>query len=141
VTTPGEPRRPEGRYDEQRPPNRWFVIIGAALFGVGVTFGVVRLYDDFGGRVDVAVQRMVIADRSVTLEFDVVKQTDRAAQCYLRAQDVDRNLLGELRVLVPAGKRTTRLTEVVETTRRANLGEVLRCQLLPEGTTTLPPAP
>ena len=127
------PRRPPGRYDEERPPNRWLVMGAATAFAVGVSFGAVRLYEDFGGRVTTQTQKMVIEDRRVLLEFDVVKKVDRAAECYLRAQDLDRVLVGEKRIVVPAGRRTTRVSETIDTTARANLGEVLRCRLLPEG--------
>jgi hypothetical protein len=127
----GGPRRPPGRYDEERPPNRWLVVGAAALFAVGVSLAVVRLYEDFGGNVANRTQVMDIRDDEVRLEFDVVKPVDRAARCYLRALDLDRNLIGEKTITVPAGQRTTRVTEVLPTERRANLGEVLRCQLLP----------
>jgi hypothetical protein len=131
----GEPRRPPGRYDEERPPNRWLVMAAATAFAVGVSYGAVRLYQDFGGSVSTQTQRMVISDDSVLLEFDVVKDEKRAAECYLRAQDIRRELIGERTIVVPAGKRRTRVTEVLPTTRRANVGEVLRCRLLPQEST------
>ncbi len=141
MTSPGEPRRPPGRYDEERPLNRWVVVGAATVFAVGVSFGAVRLYENFGGTVSTQTQRMVIADRSVLLEFDVVKDPARAAQCYLRAQDLRRNLIGSKTIVVPAGRKRTRVVETIDTTTRANLGEVLRCQLLPEGVSSPTPSP
>ena len=126
----GEPRRPEGRYDADPPPNRWVVMAAATAFAVGVSYGAVRLYQDFGGTVTTQTSKMVISDSSVLLEFDVVKDPDRAATCYLRALDLQRVLVGERTIEVPAGKRRTRVVETLPTERRANLGEVLRCRIV-----------
>ncbi|GAB2451778.1 DUF4307 domain-containing protein [Streptosporangium sandarakinum] len=72
------------------------------------------------------------ANRSDSLQitFEVVKPSDRAAVCRLRAVDVNHVEVGSREIDIPAGKGYIRLTEQLQTSAQATSGSVQYCHLV-----------
>ncbi|MGJ6961091.1 DUF4307 domain-containing protein [Streptosporangium sp. G11] len=67
---------------------------------------------------------------SLQITFEVVKPSDRAALCRLRATDVHHVEVGSKEVNIPAGEGYVRLTERLETSAPATSGHVQYCYLV-----------
>ncbi|GAA4223140.1 hypothetical protein FHR32_001863 [Streptosporangium album] len=67
---------------------------------------------------------------SMQITFEVVKPSDRAAVCRLRAMDVSHGEVGSREVTIPAGEGYVRLTERLETSAPATSGDVHYCYLV-----------
>ncbi|MEV7012446.1 DUF4307 domain-containing protein [Streptosporangium sp. NPDC051022] len=67
---------------------------------------------------------------SLQITFEVVKPSDRAAVCRIRAMDVGHAEVGSREVNIPAGEGYVRLTERLETSAQATSGDVHYCYLV-----------
>jgi hypothetical protein len=124
---------PPGRYGRRRDGRRRLLLPAtlAVLVGIAAVFLVVRLYSQYGdpnydaqivGWSDVTDQRM-------TIRFTVRVPAGGSATCGLRARDYAAAEVGRRTVTVTAKDSATHIdaSEVVTTTARAAVGEVVRC--------------
>jgi hypothetical protein len=126
---------PPGRYGRRRDGRRR--LLGPIIFGlvvgliaVGLT---VRLYGQYGDPAyDAQIVRWTgVTDTQITVDFKVRVPAGGSATCGLRARAYDGTEVGTRTVTVHAGTdRATSIeaSEVVATTARPAVGEVLRCQ-------------
>ena len=127
------PRRPPGRYDEQRPLPR------AVLIGGGVVLGVALLGLAYAGYSRFSTDRVqfgtiaykVTDDTTTQIRFQVDKDLTETVQCQLVARDADHTNVGSRTVTVgPAERQTVVTTSAVTTVRRAKTGEVVGCAVV-----------
>jgi uncharacterized protein DUF4307 len=126
---------PPGRYGRRRDGRRHLLgpIIFALVVGVIAVTLSVRLYDQYGNPAyDAQIVRWTgITDTQVTVDFKVRVPPGDSATCRLRARAFDGTEVGTRTVTVhPADDRATTIdaSEIVTTTAKASVGEVLRCQ-------------
>jgi hypothetical protein len=67
---------------------------------------------------------------SAQITFEVIKPSDRAAVCRLRAMDVGHAEVGSRELDIPAGEGYVRLTERLETSAQATSADVEYCYLV-----------
>jgi hypothetical protein len=124
---------PPGRYGRRRDGRRRLLVpaVLAVLVGIAAVFLVIRLYGQYG---DPAYDAQIVGwtevtDKQLTIRFTVRVPANGSATCGLRARDYGGAEVGRRTVTV-AGKATAatvEATEVVTTTARAAVGEVVRC--------------
>lgn len=125
---------PPGRYGRRRDGRRrlaapiiFAVVVAAAAIGLAI-----KMYDQYGDPAyDAQIVRWIdITDTQVTLDFTVRVPEGGAAVCSLRARDYDGAEVGSRTVTVQAspGETTIEASEVVPTTAKAFVGDVLRCR-------------
>ncbi|GID96073.1 DUF4307 domain-containing protein [Amorphoplanes digitatis] len=124
---------PPGRYGRRRDGRRrLFAPIALALVAaITVGFLAVRLYGRFGDP-DYDAQIVGwsdVTDSRITVKFTVRVPAGGSATCGLRARSYDGAEVGRATVTVGAegSARVIEVAEVVPTTARAAVGEVLRC--------------
>ncbi|MFI7598664.1 DUF4307 domain-containing protein [Actinoplanes sp. NPDC049681] len=92
----------------------------------------VRLYHQYGDPAyDAQIVRWTgVTQTQITVDFTVRIPPGGVATCNLRARDYDGNVVGTRTVTVRAadGKPTIEVSEVVPTTAKAFVGEVLGCR-------------
>jgi hypothetical protein len=103
----------------------------AVLVAITSVFLVVRLYGQYGDP-DYDAQIVGwsdVTDRQLTIRFTVRVPAGGAATCGLRARDYSGAEVGRRTVTVtaPGSDTTIKAAEVVTTTARAAVGEVVRC--------------
>ncbi|MFC3381320.1 DUF4307 domain-containing protein [Couchioplanes azureus] len=125
---------PPGRYGRRRDGRRRLlvpVIFAVVVAVVAVTLAV-RLYQQYGSpHYDAQIIRWTGAtETQITIDFTVRVPAGAAATCDLRARDYAGNQVGIRTVTVraAAGGSTIEASEVVPTTAKAFVGEVLRCR-------------
>ena len=128
------PAFPPGRYGRRRDGKRrlavpltilTLVIVGSVLLSV-------RLYQRWGDP-DYKAQIVGWTDvtpTQMTIQFTVRVPAGGSAECELRARDYGGNEVGRQTVTVAAtGAETTiSASEVIPTTARSSVGDVIRCQ-------------
>jgi hypothetical protein len=125
---------PPGRYGRRRDGRRRLAVPIAALVVVIVVCLLisVRLYRQYGDpNYDSQIVRWTgVTATQMTIDFTVQVPAGGSATCFLRAQAYDGTVLGSRTVTVTAtGDDTTiEASEVVTTTARALVGQVVRCQ-------------
>ena len=124
---------PPGRYGRRRDGRRRLLLPAmlAVLVGVTAVFLTIRLYGQYGDP-DYDAQIVGwsdVTDRQLTIRFTVRVPAGGAATCGLRARDYGGAEVGRRTVTVTAAGSATRIEagEVVTTTARAAVGEVVRC--------------
>jgi hypothetical protein len=93
----------------------------------------VRLYQRYG-QLDYRAQIVgwqQPTDARMMIKFTVRVPAGQPASCVLRARDFEGNQVGLRTVVVrpEPGETTIRAEEPVDTTERASVGDILRCQL------------
>lgn len=124
---------PPGRYGRRRDGRRRVLLpaVLAVLVGVTAVFLVIRLYGRYGDP-DYDAQIVGwsdVTDKQLTIRFTVRVPAGGSATCGLRARDYAAAEVGRRTVTVTAKDSATRIdaSEVVATTARASVGEVVRC--------------
>jgi hypothetical protein len=124
---------PPGRYGRRRDGKRRLAL--PIVFAVAIVVAVVaitfRAYSQWGGT-DYDAQIVgwdKVTDSQLTIEFRVTLPAGATAECLLRARDYDGAQVGSRTVSVRAnpGETSIQVAEVVPTTSRASVGDVLRC--------------
>ena len=125
---------PPGRYGRRRDGRRRLaapIIFGVVVAAVAVLLSV-RLYQQYGDPTyDAQIVRWTGAtETQVTIDFTVRVPPGDAATCTLRARDYSGAQVGTRTVTVRAtgDDSTISASEVVPTTAKAFVGEVLRCR-------------
>ena len=124
---------PPGRYGKRRDGRRHVLVpaLFAAALIVVLLLVSIRLYRQYGDPTyDAQVIRYVdISDTQVTIDFLVTVPPGGSATCVLRARSYDGAEVGRRSVQVTAadGERQVTASELVRTTARPFIGEVLRC--------------
>ena len=125
---------PPGRYGHRRDGRRRLaapIIFGVVVAAVAVLLSV-RLYHQYGDSTyDAQIVRWTGATNTqITIDFTVRVPPGEAATCTLRARDYAGAEVGTRTVTVRAtgDESTIKASEVVPTTARAVVGEVLRCR-------------
>ena len=125
---------PPGRYGRRRDGRRRLAapITFGVIVAVVAVFLSVRLYQQYGDPTyDAQIVRWTGAtETQVTIDFTVRVPSGAAATCTLRARDYDGGEVGNRTVTVRAtgNESTISASEVVPTTAKAFVGEVLRCR-------------
>ena len=125
---------PPGRYGRRRDGRRRLAapIIFGVIVAVVAVFLSVRLYQQYGDPTyDAQIVRWTgSTETQVTIDFTVRVPPGAAATCTLRARDYDGGEVGNRTVTVRAtgNESTITASEVVPTTAKAFVGEVLRCR-------------
>jgi hypothetical protein len=128
------PQFPAGRYGRRRDGRRHLAVpaVILTLVLVGCVFLAVRLYRQYG---DPTYDSQIIGWSDVTatqmrIKFSVNVPAGGSASCALRARDFGGNEVGNRTVVVRADGDATTITadELVPTTARASVGDVLRCR-------------
>ncbi|OJF14665.1 DUF4307 domain-containing protein [Couchioplanes caeruleus] len=125
---------PPGRYGRRRDGRRRLLVpvIFAVVVAVTAATLAVRLYQQYGNpHYDAQIVRWTGAtETQITIDFTVRVPAGGAAACDLRARDYAGNQVGIRTVTVraAAGGSTIEASEVVPTTAKAFVGEVLRCR-------------
>ena len=124
---------PPGRYGRRRDGRRRLLLpaVLAVLVGITAVFLVVRLYGQYGDP-DYDAQIVGwsdVTDRQLTIRFTVRVPAGGSATCGLRARDYAGAEVGRRTVTVaaPGSATSVEASEVVATTARAAVGEVVRC--------------
>ncbi|UQU63962.1 DUF4307 domain-containing protein [Couchioplanes caeruleus] len=125
---------PPGRYGRRRDGRRRLaapITFGVILTAIAVLLSV-RLYQQYGDPAyDAQIVRWTGAtDTQITIDFTVRVPRGEAATCTLRARDYGGTEVGTRTVTVRAAadESTIKASEVVPTTAKAFVGEVLRCR-------------
>ena len=124
---------PPGRYGRRRDGRRHVLVpaVLAVLVGIAAVFLAVRLYGQYGDpNYDPQIVGWTdVTDKQVTIRFTVRVPAGGSATCGLRARDYGGAEVGRRTVTVTAEQsaRTIEASEVVTTTARAAVGEVVRC--------------
>ena len=124
---------PPGRYGRRRDGRRRVLlpVVLAVSVGIAAVFLAVRLYSQYGDPTYDAqiVGWSDVTDRQMTIRFKVRVPAGGSATCGLRARDYDGAEVGRRTVTVTARDSATIVdaSEVVTTTARAAVGEVVRC--------------
>jgi hypothetical protein len=120
-------RRPEGRYDEPRRLPRPLAYALGGLLALLVLLGTFLAWQRSSAhRTSASVlSYRVVDDHSVEIRFDVAKSTESTVVCALRAVASDGAEVGKKDVTVGPGPRV--ITAVVQTSRRAAVGQVTGC--------------
>src|SRR5688500_6271586 len=124
---------PPGRYGRRRDGRRRLLLpaLLAVVVGIAAVFLVVRLYGQYGDPdYDAQIVGWAdVTDKQLTIRFRVRVPAGGAATCGLRARDYAGAEVGRRTVTVTAKDSATRIEadEVVTTTSRAAVGEVVRC--------------
>lgn len=124
---------PPGRYGRRRDGRRRLlapIVFGIIVIAVSVALSV-RLYHQYG---DPNYDAQIVgwndpAETQMTINFTVRVPAGGAASCVLRARTYDGAEVGRRVVTVTAtGRETTiRASEPVTTTKRASVGDVIKC--------------
>jgi hypothetical protein len=124
---------PPGRYGRRRDGRRRLLLpaVLAVLVGIAAVFLVIRLYGQYGDP-DYDAQIVGwsdVTDQQMTIRFKVRVPAGGSATCGLRARDYAGAEVGRQTVTVSATGSATSVDarEVVPTTARAAVGEVVRC--------------
>lgn len=124
---------PPGRYGRRRDGRRRLLLpaLLAVLVGIAAVFLVVRLYGQYGDP-DYDAQIVgwtEVTDKQITVRFTVRVPAGGSAKCGLRALDYNQAEVGRTTVTVTAKDSATSIdaSEVVPTTARAAVGQVVRC--------------
>jgi hypothetical protein len=128
------PEFPPGRYGRRRDGRRR--LLGPIIFGVVVAVVAValavRLYNQYGDpNYDAQIVRWTgVTETQITVEFTVRVPPGGTATCNLRARNYEGGVVGTRTVTVHAatGSPTINASEVVPTTAKAFVGEVLGCR-------------
>ncbi|MEV4705702.1 DUF4307 domain-containing protein [Actinoplanes sp. NPDC049316] len=125
---------PPGRYGRRRDGRRRpaaVIVFGVIVAALAVLLSV-RLYQQYGDPTyDAQIVRWTGAtETQITIDFTVRVPRGGAATCTLRARDYNGAEVGTRTVTVRAAgdKSTIEASEVVPTTAKAFVGEVLRCR-------------
>jgi hypothetical protein len=124
---------PPGRYGRRRDGRRRLLLpaLLAVLVGIAAVFLVIRLYGQYGDpNYDAQIVGWSdVTDKQLTIRFTVRVPAGGSATCGLRARDYGGVEVGRRTVTVTAKESASRVeaTEVVTTTDRAAVGEVVRC--------------
>ncbi|MDT5034332.1 MAG: hypothetical protein QOC94_4503 [Actinoplanes sp.] len=128
------PAFPPGRYGHRRDGrrNRAVPIAVLALVIAASLLLTVRLYQRWG-QTDYQAQIIGWTDvtpTSMTIRFTVTVPAGASTTCLLRARDYGGNEVGgrEVTLTAAAGATAIAADELVSTTARASVGEVLRCR-------------
>jgi Domain of unknown function (DUF4307) len=128
------PAFPPGRYGRRRDGRRHLAVPIAILAVVIVVCALisVRLYRQYGDpNYDAQIVRWTgVTATQMTIDFTVQVPAGGSATCFLRAQAYDGAEVGSRTVTVTASGDDTTLeaSEVVTTTARASVGQVVGCQ-------------
>jgi hypothetical protein len=124
---------PPGRYGRRRDGRRRLFVpaVLALLLGVAAVFLVIRLYGQYGDP-DYDAQIVGwsdVTDTQMTIRFTVRVPPGGSATCGLRARDYGGLEVGRRTVTVTAKQsaRTIDASEVVPTSTKAAVGDVIRC--------------
>ncbi len=135
IETPaGRPVFPPGRYGRRRDAHRrpWALIALAVAVAAGALAFGWSMYTRYGDPTyDATVIRYTdITDAGVRVDFTVRVPPGGAARCALRARSHDGAEVGRTEVAVPGmpGARQLTASQVVTTTARPFIGEVVRCR-------------
>ncbi|MEV4639133.1 DUF4307 domain-containing protein [Actinoplanes sp. NPDC049548] len=128
------PEFPPGRYGRRRDGRRR--LLGPVIFGVLVVVAAValavRLYNQYGDPAyDAQIVRWTgVTESQIKIDFTVRVPPGGSASCGLRARDYDGSVVGTRTVTVHATgeSRTIEASEVVGTTAKAFVGEVVGCR-------------
>jgi hypothetical protein len=131
----GAPVFPPGRYGRRRSAGRrrpWLVAL-LALGAIAVTSLIaVRLYQMYGNpHYDATVITYTdVTDSQMVITFRVTVPAGESATCVLRARARDGAVVGraDVRVAAPSSDTTITSSQRVPTSRKAFVGEVLRCR-------------
>jgi hypothetical protein len=124
---------PPGRYGRRRDGRRRLLLpaVLAVLVGIAAVFLVIRLYGQYGDpNYDAQIVGWSdVTDKQMTIRFKVRVPAGGSATCGLRARDYAGAEVGRATVTVsaPGSATTIDAREVLPTTARAAVGEVLRC--------------
>ena len=124
---------PPGRYGRRRDGRRRLLlpVVLAVLVGLAAVFLVVRLYGQYGDpNYDAQIVGWSdVTEKQMTVRFTVRVPAGGSATCGLRARDYAGAEVGRRTVTVTAKDSARRIDadEVVPTTARAAVGEVVRC--------------
>ena len=133
MTTPAFPAAfPPGRYGRRRSTSRtprWVVPALVCLVIAATSALAVSAYRRQAGDVQGAVRSYVVTSQSVRLTIEVTKPRNQPASCILRARDAAGDVVGQVKVPVPAAPGRVTATHTVPTHGRAVTGEVLGCTL------------
>jgi hypothetical protein len=128
------PAFPPGRYGHRRDGsrNRAVPIVVLTLVLAASLLLTVRLYQRWG-QTDYQAQIVGWTDvtpTSMTMRFTVTVPAAASTTCLLRARDYGGNEVGhrEVTLTAAAGATTISADELVSTTARASVGEVLHCR-------------
>ncbi len=69
----------------------------------------------------------VNSDSQVTVQLQVTKPADIVVNCVVVAEDFYSDIVGQENVLIPTGKTTASVSQVIPTESRAVLGNVSSC--------------
>ena len=125
---------PPGRYGHRRDGRRRSVLplIALALVIAASLLVTFRLYQRYG---QTDYQAQIVGwqdptDTTLTVKFTVRVPAGASARCVLRARDYGGNEVGRRTVVVKAGAGATSIEaeELVTTTAKASVGDVLGCQ-------------
>ncbi|MFI5492762.1 DUF4307 domain-containing protein [Actinoplanes sp. NPDC051859] len=125
---------PPGRYGRRRDGRRRLLapVIFALVIAVVALFLAVRLYQQYGNpHYDAQIVRWTEAtEKQITIDFTVRVPAGGTADCDLRARDYAGTEVGRQTVTVRAAGDATTIaaSEVLPTTAKAFVGEVLRCR-------------
>ena len=128
---------PPGRYGRRRDGRRHLAVpIVFALLILGLSLLVaVRLYRQYGDpRYDPQIVGWTdVTATQMTIRFTVRVPSGHAASCLLRARSYDGVEVGRrtVRVAAPGNDTTIDASEIVPTTARAAVGDVVRCRPAP----------
>ncbi|HEX7745583.1 MAG TPA: DUF4307 domain-containing protein [Micromonosporaceae bacterium] len=131
----GAPSFPPGRYGRrraQRPRRTWAIALLVVAVLAVTSLVAVRLYRMYGDpvyRADV-ITYTDATDTQLVVTFRVTLPPGGAANCVLRARARDGAEVGraEVRVDAPPGQTQVTTSHRLATSRRAFVGEVLRCR-------------
>ena len=135
---PGSPVFPPGRYGRRRaarPRRRWQVALLAAAAVALSCLIAVSLYQKYGNP-DYDPQVVTYTDTTdtqIVITFRVAVPAGGSADCLLRARARDGAEVGraDVRVRARAGETSVTSSHRVATSRRAFVGEALRCRPAP----------
>jgi hypothetical protein len=109
-----------------------FMAIALALLGLPWLFSTASNYANPEFRATL-IKFSPIDDRTLSLTFDLARRDPSApVECTLVARDIDKNVVGEIEVLIPGSAATmVRTTATIPTRLKPVNGDVFECRSAP----------